>query len=43
MADKDANAQVEEWVGNTRTVHFTMPMQLPAVIAKLIGKLIALF
>ena len=29
--------QVEAWNGNTRTVHFTMPMQLPAVIKKLIG------
>jgi len=35
--DKDENAQVESWQGNTRTVHFTMPMQLPAVLTKLVG------
>lgn len=29
--------QVEPWSGNSRTVNFTMPMQLPGVIKKLIG------
>jgi len=36
-ADKDEKAQVESWQGTTRTVHFTMPLQLPAVLAKLVG------
>lgn len=35
--DKDENAKVESWQGNTRTVQFTMPMLLPAVLSKLIG------
>lgn len=28
---------MEPWTANTRTVHFSMPMQLPGVIKKLIG------
>lgn len=31
--------QVDSWQGNTRTIHFTMPMQLPSVLLKLIGEL----